>query len=163
MTKEDISVRVTITVPKSLQDRAAALEGRFNVSRACQEGLEMAVKKEETKTMKGGEMAKLAARLKVEKEELEKREQANGFERGLSSAMNLSFEKFKIFERIDSSWSNDVSVEDNIYPLLKTLNLEFEDVFWGRDDEPATLDRDSYLIGYVEGVMEAWQKVEAEL
>jgi hypothetical protein len=159
MPKEDGSVRVTITIPKSLRDRAAAIVGRFNVSRACQEGLEMAVKMEETKTLKGDEISRLAARLKVEREALSKKEQAKGLEHGRKDAINFSIERFKVIERINEKLSDQISVENAIDTVLEMLELEFEEVFWGKGDEPITLNRGAYLLGYISGVMEVQDRV----
>jgi hypothetical protein len=165
----EVSERITITVPRGLFDRLQKVKDNINVSGVCQEGLEMAISKEEIKNMEGGEMEKLIERLKAGKVKSEKCDRDAGFQDGRKNAMQFEYQDFKVFERIHNeieSCGHDYDARSMFDDIINDC-VDNPDEFFGEEwNEPVRkdgCDRIIFLEGYVEGVLDLWSEVSDKI
>jgi|WetSurSiteA1Bulk_404760.scaffolds.fasta_scaffold36112_2 hypothetical protein len=165
--KNEGSVKTTISVSRGLFERMQKVKDtKLNISRVCQEGLEMAVRKREVVLKVLDELSKLVERLRIEKEQAEKVDKANGFMNGLKSATKFSYIDFKTFERIAKMaqrYEQGPKIPEIVESALNDMKRDFTELFWDDDIEPIHTDLESYMEGYIEGVMDLWGKVSVKL
>lgn len=164
MVEKEGSERITVTVPRDLYNRLQEVKNGINISRVCQEGLDMAVTLEEVKNMKGGDTMKgLAEKLKVQKKDSKKRDKEAGFKAGHESALEFDYEDFKQLETIAAAWKGWRG--DLFHLVTSVIGTErFEELFWDTDRGAEFFtDGDAYLEGYIDGVMEVWRQVKDKI
>jgi len=138
----------------------------LNISAACAEALEMAVRKKESKTKNGDEMDKLLERLRVEMEQTQKADKENGFSHGQKRAYKFRYADFKAIERIAEMvkrYGKGANIQEIVDSVMKDLKCDFMQLFWADDSEPGFIDRQAYLEGYIEGVMDLWAEASRKL
>ncbi len=160
MTDEtETSKHITITIPDELYDRVQGVKDDLNISAACAEGLEIAVRKEEAKIKDGDEMDKLVEQLQIDMEQTQKVDKENGFSHGQKRAYKFRFADFKAIERIAEMvkrYGKGANIQEIVDSVMKDLNCDFMQLFWADDSEPGFTDRQAYLEGYIDGVMKLW-------
>jgi argininosuccinate lyase len=165
--KNEGSVKTTISVSRALFERIQKVkDSKLSISRVCQEGLEMAVRKREVVLKVFDELSALVERLRIEKEQAEKADKENGFMDGLKSAIKFSYIDFKAFERIATMakrFEQGPKIPEIVDSALNDMNRDFTELFWDDDLEPVHTDLESYMEGYIEGVMDLWGKVSVQL
>lgn len=165
--KNEGSVKTTISVSRGLFERMQKVkDNTLNISRICQEGLEMAVRKREVIVKVLDELSKLVERLRIEKEQAEKEDKENGFMDGLKRSVKFSYIDFKAFERIAKMakrYEQGPKIPEIVESALNDMKRDFTELFWDDDLEPAHTDLESYMEGYIEGVMDLWGKVSVKL
>ena len=126
----------------------------------------MAAKKREVKFLAEDELSKLIERLRIEKEQAEKEDKKNGFMNGLNSSIKFSYIDFKAFERIAKMakrFEQGPKIPEIVESALNDMKRDFIELFWDEDSEPIHTDLESYMEGYIEGVMDLWGKVSVRL
>lgn len=165
--KREGNVKISIDVSRDLFQRVQKIKDKkLNISVACQEGLEMAIRKKEAQFKVEGELPKLVERLRAEKEQAEKSDKENGFMDGLKSAFKFSYTDFKGFERIAKMakrYEQGPKIQEIVESALKDMHRDFIELFWDDDSEPIFTDVEIYMEGYIEGVMDLWGKVSVKL
>ena len=126
----------------------------------------MAIRKREVKLKIEDELSKLVERLRIEKEQAEKEDKKNGFMNGLKSSIKFSYIDFKAFERIakmTKRYEQGPKIAEIVESALNDMKRDFIELFWDDDNEPIHTDLESYMEGYIEGVMDLWGKVTVKL
>ena len=128
----------------------------------------MAVRKREIKFKFEDEdkLTRLVERLRIEKEQAEKEDKKNGFMNGLKSSIKFSYIDFKAFERIakmTKRYEQGPKIAEIVESALNDMKRDFIELFWDDDNEPIHTDLESYMEGYIEGVMDLWGKVTVKL
>jgi hypothetical protein len=139
---------------------------KFYISGGCQEGLKMAVRKREVKSIVEDEISKLVERLRIEKAKAEKADKENGFIDGLKRALKFRYIDFKAFERIAKMakrFEQGPKIPEIVESALNDMKRDFVELFWDDDNEPIHTDLEIYMEGYIEGVMDLWGKVSVRL
>lgn len=159
-------VNIELTVSQSFYDRLQQFEDRIGVFEICREALEKAILKEETKTKDTSNLDDLIKRLRIEKGIVEKQDKEIGFRDGRVRALKFCYLDFKVIERISEAikrYSQGVRVEDVVNSVLNDLNMDFIQIFWADDGVLAFTNRESYLKGYIEGVIDLWTEVSEKI
>ena len=126
----------------------------------------MAIRKREVKLKIEDELSKLVERLRIEKEQAEKTDKENGFMDGLKRALKFRYIDFKAFERIakmTKRYEQGPKIAEIVESALNDMKRDFVELFWDDDSEPIHTDLESYMEGYIEGVMDLWGKVSVRL
>ena len=126
----------------------------------------MAIRKREVKLKIEDELSKLVERLRIEKEQAEKADKENGFMDGLKRALKFRYIDFKAFERISKMakrFEQGPKIPEIVESALNDMKRDFVELFWDDDNEPIHTDLESYMEGYIEGVMDLWGKVSVRL
>jgi hypothetical protein len=158
--------KIALTVSQSLYDRLQQFEDRISVSEICREALEKAIIKEETKTKDTSNLDDLIKRLRIEKGIVEKQDKEIGFRDGRVRALKFCYLDFKVIERISEAikrYGQGVRVEDVVNSVLNDLNMDFIQLFWADDGVLGFTNRESYLKGYIEGVIDLWTEVSEKI
>lgn len=156
-----MAYRTTITMPDELGKRLEAVKEHFNISGICQAAIETEVVKQELLNKEPKEMDDIIARLKQEKMQFHKDIRESGYNDGYESAQNMEFgdlfglfkqelgfeSEYPDFIRSQSFWDNWLAEE-----------IEEEKERWN-----SAFDEDIYLIGWYEGALAFWAKVERKL
>jgi hypothetical protein len=159
-------VKIALTVSQSLYYRLQQLEDRISVSEICREALEKAIIKEENQTKDTSDLHDLIKRLSIEKGIVEKQDNEIGFRDGRTRALRFSYLDFKVIERISEAikrYGQGVRVEDVVNSVLHDLNMDFIQLFWADDGALGFTNRESYLKGYIEGVIDLWTEVSEKI
>jgi hypothetical protein len=159
-------VKIELTVSQSLYDRLQQFEDRISVLEICREALEKAIIKEETKTKDTSNLDDLIKRLRIEKGIVEKQDKEIGFRVGRVSALKFCYLDFKVIERISEAikrYGQGVRVEDVVNSVLNDLNMDFLQLFWADDGVLGFTNRESYLKGYIEGIIDLWTEVSEKI
>lgn len=169
--------QISITMPDGLYDRLQAVKDRFNVSRVCQEAIELEVKVQEWKNKirerDGDKMNEVIERLRAEKEakrvpEAEKSEKEKerskksrdlGWKHGMEAIKTLSLEQLQHMEFLNEHGRLlGALCEQNVYDnLLRDImdNLDESD----KDD----FSQHDFIDGWYKGVLEAWAGIKDKL
>ena len=126
----------------------------------------MAIRKREVKLKIEDELSKLVERLRIEKEQAEKADKENGFMDGLKRALKFRYIDFKAFERIAKMakrFEQGPKIPEIVGSALNDMKRDFVELFWDDDNEPIHTNLESYMEGYIEGVMDLWGKVSVRL
>jgi hypothetical protein len=146
--------RINITINDGLFERLQTVKDYFNVSRICQEALELEVSLQELriKSLEVNDMDKIIERLRLEKVEHDKIYRNDGYKEGLDDAKSMSYEEFV----------QVVQSNVDIYETLvwgNWLGAKIEDL----EHDDAAFVRESYLEGWLEGVNEFWENIKDAL
>ena len=136
--------RITITIPNDLHERLQAVKDALNVSRVCQEGLEVAIRIEELKREKSPNMDTLIEKLRIEKEQDVAKWKEEGVIEGKKDALNLSYSEFKDLE-------SKQSITDDLTDWIEENHFEYMEGF---------VDKDVFLEGWLEGALSVWDEVK---
>ena len=85
---------------------------------------------------------------------------------GLNSSIKFSYIDFKAFERIAKMakrFEQGPKIPEIVESALNDMKRDFIELFWDEDSEPIHTDLESYMEGYIEGVMDLWGKVSVRL
>lgn len=159
-------INIELTVSQSFYDRLQQFEDRIGVLEICREALEKAILMEETKTKDTSNLDDLIKRLRIEKGIVEKKDKEIGFRDGRVRALKFCYLDFKVIERISEAikrYSQGVRVEDVVNSVLNDLNMDFIQLFWADDGVLGFTNRESYLKGYIEGVIDLWTEVSEKI
>jgi hypothetical protein len=159
-------VKIALTVSQSLYDRLQQFKDRIGVLEICRDALEKAILKEETKTKDTSNLDDLIKRLRIEKGIVEKQDKEIGFRDGRVRALKFCYFDFKVIERIFEAikrYGQGVRVEDVVNSVLNDLHMDFIQLFWADDGVLGFTNRESYLKGYIEGVIDLWTEVSEKI
>jgi hypothetical protein len=162
-----VSRRLTIAVPESLYERLQKVKHSLNISAVCQEALEMAINLTELKT-DSFDREKLIERLRLERKAVRVQIKEKGFNLGLKSAHNLSYQEFQRFEqrsRIQARF--DEAAFADMWELLESRQpaeeMELEEVglksFLPLDDS----NKGAFMEGWIEGVLSVWRDIKDQV
>jgi hypothetical protein len=161
----EVGVKISIILPKDLHVRLQRHRPRIRVTRTCQEALELALRREECRdAAEPNEVAGLIARLRVEKEKLESQDRATGFRDGRTRSFQFGYTDFKLFERISDTinrYGQGAKAEEILSSVLEDHGRDFLELFGA--EEPSITNREDYLRGYIEGVVELWSEISDKL
>ena len=154
-----MSQQVTITIPDALAERLKAVKQRFNVSGVCQDAIEREVTKQEFYMKEPKDMEQIMKRLRAEKQAFVKQMRDMGREHGLEAATNMDYADLLAVGEVAESQGDITSaalwgnwLEDSVKETESEAHENGE-----------AFDREPYLEGWIEGVMEFWQKVKDKL
>jgi hypothetical protein len=163
---KDNGVKIVLTVSQSLYDRLQKFEDRISVLEICNEALEKAIIKEETKTKDTSKIDELIKRLSIEKGLVEKQDKEIGFRDGRIRALKFCYLDFKVIERISEAikrYGQGVRVEDVVNSVLNDLHMDFIQLFWADDGVLGFTNREIYIKSYIEGVIDLWTEVSEKI
>lgn len=138
--------RITITIPDDLYKRLQQVKNSLNVSRVCQQAIELIVSIEEIKIKEVPEMEKLIERLRLEKQQSVDAWEKDGVVDGRKDAVELSYEEFTHLEASHS-------LNDDLLEWLKDRRIQYL-------ENP---DLEAYLKGWLEGALSVWDDVKEKL
>ncbi len=154
--------RINITVPNNLHERLQAVRDSINISRICQEAIEQAVALEEIKMKALSNKEKVIERLRLERQESEQEWFDCGRADGLKDSENLSYDDFQqlldLYEGKNElerhgSWIKVRQFPEDFHELL-------QERIGGYSPKPV---ENIYLAGWIDGVTDFWNEIEAEI
>lgn len=148
--------KLTITVPDDLYKRLQEVKDRFNISGVCQDAIESEVNRHETllKFREGDTMENAIERLRAEKEEYIKQYHDQGYSDGFEVAKSMEYgELIAVRNNPRTSAIYQLELWDN------WLKDQTDDLL--RDD--AGFDTESYIEGWVQGVIAFFDEVQDRL
>lgn len=154
--------RINITVPNDLHERLQAVRDRINISRICQEAIEQAVALEEIKMKALSNKEKVIERLRLERQKSEDDWFEAGRTDGLRDSENLSYDDFQeildLYQAKNELEKYDQWIEINQFP--EDFHELLEERMGGYSPKPI---KKTYLAGWIEGVTDFWNEIEAEI
>jgi hypothetical protein len=60
-------------------------------------------------------------------------------------------------------YGKGANIQEIVDSVMKDLKCDFMQLFWADDSEPGFIDRQAYLEGYIEGVMDLWAEASRKL
>lgn len=155
--------RITITIPDSLHTRLQTVKENLNVSALCQQAIEYAISMEEIKMTALTKKEKVIQRLRLERQKSEEQWFDSGKNDGLEAADNLSYE---YFEQLCELYAEKNELER--YGNWVGLDQFPEDLRGGIQEQmddysPKPPNKETYLAGWIEGVIEFWDEIKDEI
>ena len=149
--------RISIALPDGLHDRLQAVKDSINVSGVCQGALQARVEHEERKREQPEDptVKQAIERLRAEKADYGKKYREQGKEAGREDAKSLEYADLVAIANVLREHHTDTDIRDLRFDYNDWLE---EPVRQGHEHD-AGFDEDEYMDGWLEGVLEFFEKV----
>jgi hypothetical protein len=161
---KEVVVKISILLPKELHSRLQRHRPRIRITSICRDALEAAIRREECRSSEPSDIVNLIERLKLERAKIESQDRETGFRDGRKKSFGFTYTDFKLMERILDTirrYGQGAKAEEIVSSLLKDHNRDFLELFWA--EEPNITNREDYLRGYIEGVVDLWSEVSDKI
>jgi hypothetical protein len=159
--------RISVSISDGLHERLQAVKDSLNVSGICQEAIMNAVQFEEAKQGALSKIDELIEKLKTQKEEARKQWGQDGKSQGMEDALELDYDDFvtveKASEFLQTTDGGRVGAEEALGDDLAGRGSALCDLLDELEKDNKSFDRDVYLDGWIDGVLEVWEQVKAKI
>ena len=163
MAERNPAERITVTLPKPLYQRLQLVKENFNVSALCQEAIEYAVSIEENRMNETlSKKEKVIERLRLEQQKSQEEWFDCGKVDGLKDVDDFSFEDFRqLSDLYDSKHELEMH---GFWLTLDQFPEDFHEMLQRRIEQysPKPIE-ESYLAGWIEGVIDFWDEIKGEI
>lgn len=161
-----MSQRHNITLPNELSERLEKVKTNdFNVSKICQEAIELKVKVEEARQSTLEDREAMILRLRLERESAQADAFIRGQEDGSTFAKSATYKEFKALETLRENRTNLIAANRwvTLDLLPESIRKDIIDHYQRHPNKKLPSELQQFLAGFVEAMLEIWDEVSKEL
>ncbi len=154
-----MSKGIFVVIPDDLFEKLETMKGKIDVSDVCTRALERELEKIETMVKPEKREARSRIDIKISSEDYIKLWKARGAEDGFKDAENFSYRAFmeilQIYKNLNAlvdRFGLDEMIPGELYDSILHPRL--------KDLEEGSPERTNYLAGWIEGIIQRWNKVK---